>query len=359
MTEGYAGWFGFVMQFLDHHWSDSRLHGLGIGDSPASPKIDAPPSVYLKRQAHATFMWDPIAIRNRYVTGIDCLMWGNDYPHKEGSYPFSQEWVDKQFRSPRGRDRHDRGTQHSCSTSPSTDEAIERKRSLRLAAELMVRAKDGGIAMVRRAHWVRTVVVLTAVAVFGTFGASAAAAAPPAGVSMKGTGKPPAGVGLFSSAALAEKSCAENGRTTFAYEGSGPWCVNPWPAGKNNGGATADGVTATNVNVVAYVPNTQMLGPTSAASPQNQATKDPAPLQDVMADWQAAYQYAAEKLGAFQFWGRTVALDLVTASGPDETAQRADAVAVIAKKPFMVVDMTATPRGAPGCSPRSWPATRS
>ena len=64
-----------------------------------------------------------------------------------------------------------------------------------------------------------------------------------------------------------------------------------------------------------------------------------------MEDWQAAYQYAAEKVGAFQLWGRTVALDLVTASGPDETAQRADAVAVIAKKPFMVVDMTATSTG--------------
>ena len=97
MTEGYAGWLGFAMQFFDHHWSDSRLHSLGIGASPASPKIDAPPSVYLKRQAHATFMWDPIAIRNRDVTGVDCLLWGNDYPHNEGSFPFSQEWIDKQF----------------------------------------------------------------------------------------------------------------------------------------------------------------------------------------------------------------------------------------------------------------------
>jgi predicted TIM-barrel fold metal-dependent hydrolase len=24
-------------------------------------------------------------------------LWGNDYPHIEGSFPFSQEWVDKQF----------------------------------------------------------------------------------------------------------------------------------------------------------------------------------------------------------------------------------------------------------------------
>ena len=60
-------------------------------------KIDVHPSYYLKRQTHATFMWDPLAIRNRDLTGLDCLMWGNDYPHHEGSFPFSAEWIDKQF----------------------------------------------------------------------------------------------------------------------------------------------------------------------------------------------------------------------------------------------------------------------
>ena len=88
MTEGYAGWLPFAIQFFDHHWNDSRLHDLGIGLEAATAKMDAPPSFYLKRQAHATFMWDPAAIR---------LMWGNDYPHNEGSFPFSTEWVEKQF----------------------------------------------------------------------------------------------------------------------------------------------------------------------------------------------------------------------------------------------------------------------
>jgi predicted TIM-barrel fold metal-dependent hydrolase len=97
MTEGYAGWLPFAIQFFDHHWSDSRLHDLGYGQGGDAPKIDAPPSVYLKRQAHATFMWDPVAIREREVTGLDCLLWGNDYPHLEGSFPNSQEWVNKQF----------------------------------------------------------------------------------------------------------------------------------------------------------------------------------------------------------------------------------------------------------------------
>ena len=97
MTEGYAAWLAFAIQFFDHHWNDTRLHAMGIGSGPATPKIDAPPSYYLKRQAHATFMWDPAAIRLRDITGLDCLMWGNDYPHNEGSFPFSAEWVEKQF----------------------------------------------------------------------------------------------------------------------------------------------------------------------------------------------------------------------------------------------------------------------
>lgn len=103
MTEGYAGWLGFAIQFFDHHFSDSRLHvlqqtatGMAL-ERMGKPRIDAPPSVYLKRQAHATFMWDPLAIQARNYTGTDCLLWGNDYPHFEGSFPYSQDWVDKQF----------------------------------------------------------------------------------------------------------------------------------------------------------------------------------------------------------------------------------------------------------------------
>jgi predicted TIM-barrel fold metal-dependent hydrolase len=97
MTEGYAGWLAFAMQFFDHHTVESRFASV-MGRIPgARADLEAPPSYYLKRQAHATFMWDPMAIANRHLTGLDCLLWGNDYPHIEGSFPWSQEWVDKQF----------------------------------------------------------------------------------------------------------------------------------------------------------------------------------------------------------------------------------------------------------------------
>jgi predicted TIM-barrel fold metal-dependent hydrolase len=99
-TETYAGWMAFAMTFFDHHWDSRFGKAFRAGYNPMEPKpaeLDAPPSYYLKRQAHATFMWDPAAINNRELTGIDSLMWGNDYPHPEGSFPYSQQWIDKQF----------------------------------------------------------------------------------------------------------------------------------------------------------------------------------------------------------------------------------------------------------------------
>jgi predicted TIM-barrel fold metal-dependent hydrolase len=63
----------------------------------AKPKLSLPPSELIRRQAHATFMYDPIALNNRAITGIETLMWGNDYPHPEGTWPTSQEVAAQQF----------------------------------------------------------------------------------------------------------------------------------------------------------------------------------------------------------------------------------------------------------------------
>ena len=122
--------------------------------------------------------------------------------------------------------------------------------------------------------------------------------------------------------------------------------MSPWPKGKNNGGATAPGVTATEVKIVAYIPNDQMLaGGTGAAGPKNQATGAAAKIPDTIADYVKLYDFAQAQLGTYQLWGRKPNIEIVTASGADETAQRADALEVINRKPFMVVDMTATGTG--------------
>ena len=96
------------------------------------------------------------------------------------------------------------------------------------------------------------------IGVLGTLGATSASAASPPDFTGPGIGPQPKGLGMGSKAALAQDNCNDNGRTSAALEGLGPFCVNPWKEGQNNGGATAQGVTKDKVSVVIYIDNPQM-----------------------------------------------------------------------------------------------------
>ena len=144
-----------------------------------------------------------------------------------------------------------------------------------------------------RSH-ARIAVLTVVVALIGALGVPlATAATDKPTVTGPGTGPQPKGQGLGSSAALAQETCAPNGHTTLNYEGSGPFCVNPWPEGKNNGGATAPGVTATEVKVVAYIPNDSM--DVGSSKPTNRATGAMAELPDTITDFQKIYDYGQEQ----------------------------------------------------------------
>ncbi|HEY8527278.1 MAG TPA: amidohydrolase family protein [Acidimicrobiales bacterium] len=55
------------------------------------------PSEYVKRQFHVQFQDDPVAVACRHITGVSTLIWGNDYPHAEGTFGSSQELIATQF----------------------------------------------------------------------------------------------------------------------------------------------------------------------------------------------------------------------------------------------------------------------
>jgi predicted TIM-barrel fold metal-dependent hydrolase len=97
MTEGSAFWLAGLMLFLDHYWANRYGAMLNDRYSARTVNLEMSPSFYIKRQGHATFMYDPLAIRMRGETGLDCLLWGNDYPHTEGLFPDSQAYVEEQF----------------------------------------------------------------------------------------------------------------------------------------------------------------------------------------------------------------------------------------------------------------------
>jgi hypothetical protein len=195
----------------------------------------------------------------------------------------------------------------------------------------------------------RVVAVLVSVGLLGVLGISDAWSASPPSFTGPGIGPQPKGLGMGSKAALAQDTCAENGRTSFALEGSGPFCVNPWSAGQDNGGATAQGVTKDKVLVVIYIENEQMAAMGSGSqAPTDQATGKTGKVADAIRDSLEAYQQAQDTSHTYQTWGRTIDFQVFEATGPDETAQRADATAIAAMKPFMVYDQT---RWATGGAP--------
>ncbi len=83
-----SGWLAWVLLAMDEAYQKHHLW--------AYPKLSMLPSEYFKRQGHTTFQDDPVGIANRHRTGVHTLMWGNDYPHFEGTWPHSQEAVNKQ-----------------------------------------------------------------------------------------------------------------------------------------------------------------------------------------------------------------------------------------------------------------------
>jgi predicted TIM-barrel fold metal-dependent hydrolase len=55
------------------------------------------PSEYVQRQFHVQFQDDPVAVACRHITGISSIVWGNDYPHAEGTFRGSQELIKRLF----------------------------------------------------------------------------------------------------------------------------------------------------------------------------------------------------------------------------------------------------------------------
>jgi predicted TIM-barrel fold metal-dependent hydrolase len=60
--------------------------------NPVVAKLGLRPSEYWARQCHigSSFM-RPAEAALRHAVGVDRIMWGSDYPHKEASFPFSRE----------------------------------------------------------------------------------------------------------------------------------------------------------------------------------------------------------------------------------------------------------------------------
>jgi predicted TIM-barrel fold metal-dependent hydrolase len=57
------------------------------------------PTEYVRRQFHIQFADDPVAVQARHITGVSTVVWGNDYPHAEGTFNGTDEVIAEHFDS--------------------------------------------------------------------------------------------------------------------------------------------------------------------------------------------------------------------------------------------------------------------
>ena len=55
------------------------------------------PSDYWRRNLFAVFQEDDVVVQLRHRIGIDNLMWGNDFPHSESTWPKSRDFLSNMF----------------------------------------------------------------------------------------------------------------------------------------------------------------------------------------------------------------------------------------------------------------------
>jgi predicted TIM-barrel fold metal-dependent hydrolase len=95
-TEQGTAWLPEELLRLDYY--SGRLSGAaGAGDSQEAKfgasltKLSLKPSEYWARQCHlgSSFIRRP-EVESRHAVGVDRIMWGSDFPHLEGCWPFSR-----------------------------------------------------------------------------------------------------------------------------------------------------------------------------------------------------------------------------------------------------------------------------
>jgi predicted TIM-barrel fold metal-dependent hydrolase len=87
LGESGIGWIPYILQRMDAEWED-QFKDLSL---------TMPPSAYWRRQCTATFQSDPIGVKLLDDLGAENVMWGSDFPHPDGVWPDSQEYIQKEL----------------------------------------------------------------------------------------------------------------------------------------------------------------------------------------------------------------------------------------------------------------------
>ena len=85
--ESGIGWIPYLLDHMDLEWED-QFKDLALKMKP---------SEYWHRQCYATYQSDPVGTRLLDLLGEDNVMWGSDFPHPDGVWPDSKEFIEREL----------------------------------------------------------------------------------------------------------------------------------------------------------------------------------------------------------------------------------------------------------------------
>ncbi len=87
LAEGGVGWVAYSLERMDYVWERHR-HWTGIN-------FDVRPSDLFREHVWVCFIDDMTGIRIRDMVGVDKILWESDYPHSDGTWPYSRKRFDE------------------------------------------------------------------------------------------------------------------------------------------------------------------------------------------------------------------------------------------------------------------------
>ena len=98
ITEAGCAWAPSQMAHVDRTWEMVSSGAVGEFQFPEGCMPKNPPSVYAKTNCwYGASFPNPREIVDRDIVGVDRICWGSDYPHYEGTFPYTRQSYRRTF----------------------------------------------------------------------------------------------------------------------------------------------------------------------------------------------------------------------------------------------------------------------
>jgi predicted TIM-barrel fold metal-dependent hydrolase len=91
-VEADAGWVPHFMYRADHAYKRHRSWMM-------KSELEKMPSEYFREHVYTTFQDDYIAFQMKDLCNVQRLMWANDFPHSDSTWPWSQDVLAEQTKN--------------------------------------------------------------------------------------------------------------------------------------------------------------------------------------------------------------------------------------------------------------------